>query len=181
MKRPDGVTIISIYHYFTAGLLLLGACCLAVIPFIVAAAASAEPDAEVAVPIVAIVMGVGLLVVLVLAAAYGAIGWGLWRLKPWGRWGAIVVAVLGLLAIPLGTIIGVAVLWYMFQPEALTVLAKRTGSPPGRARLRRPVVRAVLAAGRPLPAAPGLDRPVREHLPAFPAGGTCCFSRPAGL
>jgi len=116
MKRPDGITIISIYHYFVTALYIIGACFLIAVPFIVAMVP--DDEAAVAVPIVAIVMAFAILLVLVFAAAYGAVGWGLWNLKPWARLGAIVLAGLGLLSIPIGTIIGGLTLWYLFQPEA---------------------------------------------------------------
>jgi hypothetical protein len=115
MKRPDGITIISVYYYFLTALFLIGACFMIAIPFIVA---MAPEDAAEAVPIVSIVIGFGVLVVLAFAAAHGVVAWGLWSLKPWARIGAIVLAGLGLLSFPMGTIIGGVTLWYLFQPEA---------------------------------------------------------------
>jgi hypothetical protein len=117
MKRPDGVTILAIYHYVMAGIVALVSCALVAVPFVVAAAVQAEPDAAPAVPIVAIVIAVAIVILLAIAVGYGVVGWGLWTLKPWARLGAIVLAVLGLLNVPLGTIIGVVTLWYLFQPE----------------------------------------------------------------
>jgi hypothetical protein len=123
MKRPDGITIISIYHFVVAGLFVLGACFMVAVPFLVAAA----PDAQDAVPIVAIVTVVVLLVMLVFAAGYAVIGWGLWTLKHWARMGAIVLAGLSLLSVPIGTIIGVLILWYLFQPEARAAFGETGG------------------------------------------------------
>ena len=128
MKRPDRITIISVYHFVVAGLLLLGACAMLAVPFIVSIAARGDPDAEVAIPIVAIVMAIAIFFVLALAVAHGVVGWGLWALKPWARIGSIVLAALGLVNVPVGTIIGLLILWYLFQPEART--AFEAGAPP---------------------------------------------------
>lgn len=128
MKRPDGVTIISIYHYFVAALFVMGICFVAAVPFIVAA--SPDRDSVGAVPIVAIVTVVVAFALLAFAAFYGVIGWGLWQLKPWARLGAIVLAGLSLLSIPIGTIIGGLTLWYLFQPEARTAFGEQVGDNP---------------------------------------------------
>ncbi len=45
------------------------------------------------------------------------IGWGLWSLQSWARIVAIIFAVIGLLNFPIGTIISIIVLWYLFKPE----------------------------------------------------------------
>ena len=44
-------------------------------------------------------------------------GWGLWRLKGWARWVAIGLAAISLLAIPIGTVIGALIIWYLFKGE----------------------------------------------------------------
>ena len=116
MKRTDGITIISIWHYFVAALFVIGACFMIVVPIIVGLVPDA--DAAAAWPIVAIVSVVIIVVLLAFAAAFGAIGWGLWTLKPWARLGAMVTAGLSLVAVPVGTLIGALILWYLLQPEA---------------------------------------------------------------
>ena len=45
------------------------------------------------------------------------IGWGLWNLKKWARTLAIVLAVIGLISFPIGTIISIITLWYLFKAE----------------------------------------------------------------
>ncbi len=45
-------------------------------------------------------------------------GWGLLNLKEWARWLALVLAVFTLFAFPIGTIIGVLIIWYLLQDEA---------------------------------------------------------------
>lgn len=68
--------------------------------------------------------GPGSTVTVALGAAFGligllqlAVGIGLLGLKPWARTARIVLAVVGLLGIPCGTIISILVLVYMLKPE----------------------------------------------------------------
>ena len=43
---------------------------------------------------------------------------GLLRLREWGRWLAIVLAILGLILIPVHTIVGALIIWYLLSDEA---------------------------------------------------------------
>jgi hypothetical protein len=125
MRRPDGIALLSIYHFLVAGLSLLGCCVLAMVPFIVAVAVSPYRPGHIALPIVALVALLGLLLLLLYGAAHAAVGWGLWRLQPWSRLGAIVLAIVDLFAVPpISTAIGALALWYLFQPEARAALGE---------------------------------------------------------
>ncbi len=53
------------------------------------------------------------------------VGYGLWTLKPWARTVAIVFAVIGLISFPIGTIISIIVLWYLFKPEIKEVFQQK--------------------------------------------------------
>jgi len=44
-------------------------------------------------------------------------GWGLLGLKGCARWRAIVLAALSVVAFPVGTVIGVLIIWYLLQEE----------------------------------------------------------------
>jgi len=129
MKRPDGVTMVSIYCFVAAGFSLLGVCAVAALPFIVMAAAQSDPDARPAVAILGAVAIVGGIATLFWAALNAAVGWGLWRMQPWARWAAIVLAALGLLSVPIGTVIGALILWYLFQPEARRAFGETLSTP----------------------------------------------------
>ncbi len=123
MKRPDGITLLSIYHFLVAGLTLLGCCALALVPFIVAVAVRPWHPGYIAVPIIALVALLGLFLLFLYGAAHAAVGWGLWKLQTWARVGAIVLAILDLFAFPpISTAIGALALWYLFQPEARAAL-----------------------------------------------------------
>ncbi|HEC76636.1 MAG TPA: hypothetical protein ENI33_05215 [Thermoplasmatales archaeon] len=64
----------------------------------------------------AVLAGAGIIIVLIglidLLIAYG-----LWTLKSWARTMAIIFAIIGLIGFPIGTIISIIILWYLFKPE----------------------------------------------------------------
>lgn len=118
--RSDGTTLVAIYHFISGFLSLFGMCALFSLPLIVglAAGSSGDPDAGTATAITALI---GLLVgglFLLISAANWIVGWGLWQRREWARTGAIALAFLRLINIPLGTLIGGLIIWYLLQDEA---------------------------------------------------------------
>ncbi len=80
-------------------------------------AASEEPDAAFAVPLLGL-FGLGLVVLITMLSVPGILaGIGLLKFRPWGRILGIVVSALDLLHFPVGTAIGVYGLWVLFQKE----------------------------------------------------------------
>ena len=76
-----------------------------------------EPEAAIAIPIVG---GVGLgicFIILVMSVPQLIAGVGLLKFRPWARILGIVVAVLGLMHVPLGTLVGIYGLWVLFSGE----------------------------------------------------------------
>lgn len=117
--RSDGTMLIAIYHFISGVLSLLGMCGLLSLPLIVGltAGASGEPGAGEATAITAII---GLLLgslFLLITIANWVIGLGLWRGRDWARIGAIGLAVFRLFNIPLGTLIGALIIWYLLREE----------------------------------------------------------------
>ena len=117
--RSDGTTLIALYHFISGFLSLLGMCGLFSMPLIVglAAGASGDPDAGAAMAVTALI---GLLVgglLLLIALANLIVGWGLWRQRGWARTGALALAFLRLINIPLGTIIGGLIIWHLLRDE----------------------------------------------------------------
>ena len=86
---------------------------------------AADPnDAAVALPIIGIA-GSALVAFLVIVSLPGLVaGIGLLKMRPWARIVGIVVAILSLLNIPLGTIVGVYGLWVLFSKETEQLLAE---------------------------------------------------------
>jgi general secretion pathway protein G len=102
IKRPGLITFIAVLHFIFDPILIIGAIAMMVSP-----AASSEDR------IFGIIFG-SVMLLMSLVGFIGAIG--LWRLKSFGRTIQIVLSAIGLLAIPLGTLISAAILWYLFTP-----------------------------------------------------------------
>jgi len=119
--RSDGLTFISLYHFFAGLLNLLAMCGILTIPATmgIAAIATVQNDPNTA-AITGIIGFLGLIcsgVFVLLAVANVAVGWGLWKLRPWARTGALALAVLRLLNFPLGTLIGALIIWYLLRED----------------------------------------------------------------
>ena len=121
MKRPDGVTVLSVYHFVIGAILLV--CICAILALLAAAAFDGSTDAM-ALSIIFIVVTVLLFIAL---AAHVVAGWALLTMKEWGRWLALALAALSLPGFPVGTAIGGLAIWYLLQPEVTEAFA--TGIP----------------------------------------------------
>jgi hypothetical protein len=86
---------------------------------------AADPnDAAVALPIIGIA-GTALVVFLVAVSLPGLIaGIGLLKRRPWARILGIIVAILSLVNIPIGTIVGIYGLWVLFSSETEQILSE---------------------------------------------------------
>lgn len=115
LKRPGLVTLLAVLQFIAGGLLLpIGAVALAV------SLGSNAPDA-----------GLGQVVGIVWLVCGGVnlvCGIGLWKLKGYGRVTQIVLACIGLLAIPVGTIVSALILYYMFRPGIRALFSGKTAA-----------------------------------------------------
>ena len=113
--RPDKVTVIAVWFSINAAIsLFLVAALLFVFPALVERDIADDPDRG----------------ILTFARFFGgflfggfgvlniAVVVGLLRLREWGRWLAIVLAILGLILIPVHTIVGALIIWYLLSDEA---------------------------------------------------------------
>jgi len=111
-ERPEGIVLLAIYHFLVAvpgiiiGILIL------IIP--VPAVAVSVSDV---IGLTAALAGLALAILLTggLGIVYLITGIGLLYMQNWARWMAIALAILSLLFIPIGTIIGAIVLVYLFN------------------------------------------------------------------
>jgi hypothetical protein len=89
--------------------------------------ANAEPhDAAIALPIIGLT-GTMLVAFLVATALPGLIaGIGLLRFRPWARILAIVVAIVNLIHIPFGTVVGIYGLWVLFNKDTERLFPERS-------------------------------------------------------
>ena len=105
--RPTGITVLAAL-YVLAGLIMLA------MPLMVTAmlAMMGLPSNG------ALVAGATCWVVFgIIALIFFAIAYGLLKGQHWARIVAIIFAIIGLLNIPIGTIISIIVLWYLFKPD----------------------------------------------------------------
>lgn len=134
LRRPIGVTALAILNGVGAG--LTGFLALAVM------LGGAEEK-----PALAAVLGTvfGIVAILQVAATVG-----LWKLRPWGRVIQIGLSSVGLLALPLGTLLSALVLWYMLRGRTRVLFSGKAAADltPGEATLlaRRTENAAVIAA-----------------------------------
>ena len=114
MKRPDGVTVIAVWYFVEAFFLLVGVCSLLAIPVSGVFADIGDPTGE-----FWAVFGItcGVIWLLISGIALVLAGWGLLRMKQWARWLAFVLAIFGLFAFPIGTVIGAVIIWYLLKGD----------------------------------------------------------------
>jgi len=111
MKRPDGITVLSVYHFVVGAILALSVC--AVLAILVAAFLDGTPDETV----VYIILTLAAVMLFIFLAANVAAGWALLKMQAWGQWLAIALAALSLPGFPIGTAIGGVSMWYLLQPQ----------------------------------------------------------------
>ena len=114
MKRPDGVTAIAVWYFVDAFFILMIACTLIALPFSGVFDDIGDSTGEFWAN-----FGVTCGVVFVLLSAIAALlaGLGLLRMKQWARWLAFILAILGLFAFPIGTVIGALIIWYLLKDD----------------------------------------------------------------
>lgn len=123
-QRPDALTIISIWFYLAGAFLLLVTAAVAFMALVFGIGAVAE-DMGLLIPTA--VFGVITLAFMALSILHLVVGYGLWILKPWARIGAIALAIVSLLFMPIGTIAGALILWYLLQPQSAAIFDKQRG------------------------------------------------------
>lgn len=114
MKRPDGVTAIAVWYFVDAAFLLLGACTIIAVLFGVLSAIGNDQTAAFW---TSFGMLCGVVFTIVTGIALFISGWGLLQMKSWARWLAIILAILSLFAFPIGTIIGIVIIWYLLKDD----------------------------------------------------------------
>jgi hypothetical protein len=125
-RRPEFVTLVAVYQFVTAGILLLLSCLILAVLL---------PSIFVFIPVEgALVTFIMASAVLALVLGFGfaslIVGWGLIRMREWARLGAIVLALFALIGFPIWTIAGILILLYLTSEEARNAFDRsRTGKP----------------------------------------------------
>ncbi|MCX6801666.1 MAG: hypothetical protein NT067_00990 [Candidatus Diapherotrites archaeon] len=127
-ERPTGVTIVAALYLIEGvfgllgalAIILLGGAVATMITGIPATGSNQAAAANVAAAggFIGMIAGVLGIIMLVLAILALVVGWFLLKGKNWARWVAIIFAVLSLLGFPIGTIIGIVVIYFLLVDKA---------------------------------------------------------------
>jgi len=109
--RPAGVTILAVLYFIIGIAAMIGF-------FLLAYFLASAPG------IALICGGIGILI----GVFDFLVGWGLLTLQPWAHTAAIVLAIIQLFNFPIGTILSIIILIYLFQPEIKAAFGQ--GPPP---------------------------------------------------
>ena len=123
MKRPDLLTLIAIWEFFTAFLALVGLCAVAILAF----PEAIDPYIGPAVPGVIFGLSVAVLILICYIGIAIAGGIGLLRGQEWGRVLGIAHGALSLFWFPIGTVIGILSIIYLTQSEAKAYIKASSG------------------------------------------------------
>jgi len=108
-QKPTGVSVLAILYFIAGVFWFIGA---AVVFFIFSPLLIGDPTGS-----GLVLATLGAICSGVLGIIAFALGWGLWTLQPWAWTGAIIFAIIGLINFPIGTIISIIILIYLFRPE----------------------------------------------------------------
>jgi len=115
-RRPDGVYLIAIYYGLLVLISLLGSC-LVFAALVAVLSTVQDPIGQVW---GALVLGMVALLRLVFFIGSVIAVWGLLSFRHWGRWAAIIMAVLQLPGFPIFTIIGGLIIYYLLRPGVVS-------------------------------------------------------------
>ncbi len=121
MKRPDLLVLVAVWEFITAFGALIGAGFAALVFYSISPGIWEAWGVALGTFIVSIIT----LVLLTYAGMAIAGGIGLLRGREWGRILTIIAAILALLRVPFGTVIGVLVLVYLLQPNVRAYFVPR--------------------------------------------------------
>ena len=113
MKRPDLLILVAVWEFITAGVALIGISAIAVFAFPEVIGPMWGPA------LVGGLFGLSIAVLVLLCFVGIAVagGIGLLKGKEWGRTLSIIHAALGLLNVPVGTVIGILIIVYLTKTD----------------------------------------------------------------
>lgn len=116
MKRPDGITLLALWHFFLSASCLLGFLTMLGVGGLVGVAALANEDVWISALEIGVFGGISAFLLL-LSIVFVVVGSGLWRMRPWARIPTLVIAGISLVKFPVGTVVGGLTLWYLLREE----------------------------------------------------------------
>jgi hypothetical protein len=112
--RPESITLIAVYQFISAlpGLIVALAILVIALPAVLYAGLDR-------ISLSAALFGLGLAVLFTGGLGILSVftGFGMLKMKEWARWITIALAIFNLPVIPIGTLISVFILFYLFKPE----------------------------------------------------------------
>jgi hypothetical protein len=118
LERPTGITVIAWLSIIGGALTLLAGCSTLALFALGGASSVDDPTGGL---MAGTTLGICAFAICAILAVISFLeGWGLLGLKSWARTLLLVLAIIGLLGFPIGTIINAIILWYIFQPEVKT-------------------------------------------------------------
>jgi general secretion pathway protein G len=111
MQRPGTISVLAVLNFLGGAFTSLGG--LAIL------ATAADQGA--------VVVGIGV-VYLLISGIQITTGVGLWNLRPWGRTLQIVLACIGLIGFPIGTLVSALILYYLFRPGIKALFSGKQAS-----------------------------------------------------
>ncbi len=162
-RRPEFVTLIAIYQFFTAAILFLLSCMIPIMLFPAILTYIGGPEE--------VFVSIGLATAtLAIAIGFGfasiVVGYGLLRMKSWGRLGAIVLAAFALIGFPIWTVVAVLVLVYLTSDEAREAFNSPSSGPKQTPEPDSPP--SSQAAYKTEPAPPPVYNPLHTTRPMTP-------------
>ena len=126
------VTILGAFHIAFGAIGLLIALAILVIfggaAGLIGLGAASDPDALIAVPIVALVGTFLMMAALILSVPGIAAGFGLMTYRPWARMLTVVLSLLHLFNFPFGSALGVYGLWVLLSDEGRLLFERRSAA-----------------------------------------------------
>ena len=126
------VTILGAFHIAFGAIGLLIALAILVIfggaAGLIGLGAASDPDALIAVPIVALVGTFLMMAALILSVPGIAAGFGLMTYRPWARMLTVVLSLLHLFNFPFGSALGVYGLWVLLSDEGRVLFERRAAA-----------------------------------------------------
>ena len=126
------VTILGAFHIAFGAIGLLIALAILVIfggaAGLIGLGAASDPDALIAVPIVALVGTFLMMAALILSVPGIAAGFGLMTYRPWARMLTVVLSLLHLFNFPFGSALGVYGLWVLLSDEGRVLFEQRSAA-----------------------------------------------------
>jgi membrane-associated protease RseP (regulator of RpoE activity) len=113
-QRPESVTLIAVYQFISAlpGLIIALAILVIALPAVLYAGLDRVSLSAALFGLALAILFTGGLGILSVFAGFGML-----KMKEWARWITIVLAIFNLPVIPIGTLISVFILFYLFKAE----------------------------------------------------------------